>query len=762
MSSIAQFGRYVEEKQCFELTESPPRKWNNFHYNGIGDHELVVEVSNIGDGQAFVRDRVGNTCRIISWDSSYLYIRDEESGEVFCPWGEPAPHPVENRVCRFYAAKTEISSECCELSVTQRVFVPRPLVAEVWSLFLSNLSDRPRRLSLFAYAGFDLSGSDANGNSIYNDNFGEVHPEMGGVLVSNRTANAPTDRYNGYIIALKGFSGGSAYRDHFTRSDFGLGTPRILWGWNADNRSGFGPDCAGIVQVTLELPPRGSTREDFLIGQTTGMEEVIALRSVLSSESLDEMLSEQERIHEERSRSFTVDLGEEHRNRSALMNFFVKNQLARYLIEGVGLRDNLQNDNAGVLINPEQYVANTLYQLQSQYPDGSVPQGLRPLRRRQYSDQPAWILLTIPGLVEETGDLGLLERTVGYLDSSEVSTVWEHMVRAMRFLSSDLGKNGLCDQHYADWNDGLEATQEAGDRESVMVTMQLCYGLRQMDWLADTIGDNDVRDEARQLYTTFAKRLNDTAWDGNWYVRTICGDGYRIGSHTNEEGRIFVNSQSWAVLSGVADGERARTCMNAVEEHLHHDVGYRICAPAFSKYDPRVGHMSSSMPGHIENGGCYCHGATFKALADCLLGRAEEAWSTWVKLAPDSPTNPVSQSMVEPFSFTNSYTTVKQAYGRAGYPWRTGTAGWMTVLLVERILGARRSLNGLLVDPCLTKNIPHARVTRRFRNAVYHLDIDNSAGRCVGAQKISVDGHVLEGNVLPVFAGGEHSVKVVI
>jgi cellobiose phosphorylase len=245
-------------------------------------------------------------------------------------------------------------------------------------------------------------------------------------------------------------------------------------------------------------------------------------------------------------------------------------------------------------------------------------------------------------------------------------------------------------------------------------------------------------------------------------VRTVCGDGYRIGSTQNSEGKIFLNTQSWAVLSGIAPLERAELCMAAVDRYLKEDVGYRICYPGFSEYDPRVGRMSNSMPGQAENGGCYNHAAGFKGVADCMLGRAGEAWATFRKVAPDNPQNPISQSTVEPFMFTNSFSMCPYVYGRAGQPWRTGTSGWFTVLLVEWILGARRSYEGLLVDPCLTEGIQHARLLRTFRGAAYRIELDNAAGRCTGASAITVDGEEIEGNVLPVFENGEHSVHVVI
>ncbi len=762
MKNIQDYGRFIAEEGCFELTQDPPRKWRNFHYNDVGEHEFLWEVSNIGDGQGFVRDADGNICRIISWDCTYLYLRDEDSGEVFCPWGEPAPMPVENRKCRYYAAKTEVSSDCLDLHVNHRTFVPRNLPAAIWTVNVKNRSDKPRRISLFAYTGFDLSGLTADSEYVNAINSSEVIPEMGGVLVTNRSSKARTDRYKGYIFSLNRFTAGCGYRDRFTRNDFSLNTPKIHFGWSPNNEGGFGSDCAGLVQVILDIPPGETLREDFLIGQCANADEVKDIRKNLTPEKIDEMLAEQEAIQAERQQAFTVDLGEEHTNRSSLINMFVKKNLAYYLIEGVGFRDCMQNDFAGALINPKQYTDNLLYQFNLQNTDGSYSVRYRPLRRQQYSDQPTWPMLTVPGMIDETGDLSLLEQKVPFLESNETGTVWEHMVRGMRYLTEDLGANGLCDQRYADWNDGLEAHEAAGDRESIMVTQQLCYGLTQMERMAGMIGDTTIQQEARQHYDEFKQRLNNVAWDGRWYVRTICGDGYHIGSNANKEAKIFMNTQSWAVISSIADEERAKSCMDAVEELSKHDIGYRICAPPFTEFDRRVGQVSDGIPGHIENGGCYCHGATFKMYADCLLGRPETAWETWMKLAPDSPWNPVGQSRVEPFAFTNSYTTVESAYGQAGYPWRTGTAGWMTSLLVERILGARRNFDGLLIDPCLTKTIPQASIQRTFRGATYNISLDNSAGRCIGASSIICDGQKIDGNVLPIFPDGEHNVQVII
>jgi cellobiose phosphorylase len=753
-------GSFNKARGCFRLEKEPPRKWWNLHCTAINHTgpEMYAEVAHINDGPTWVRDADGTTVRLCSYDQKYHYVRDDETNTVFCPGGMPAPADVENRAVEFHREKTIIRSNCAGLSVEQRVFVPQHHPLECTSLWIENTSDRERRVSLFSYVMFDLTGCDAEGNRIGNTNFTEVRPELGGVIAINRNTEVPTDRFKAFLITLNDFHDANGYRDHFTRADYSVSAPKILWGWDCDGRNGVGPDCAGIVQVKLIIPPGETRRADFVLGQTSGEEEIAILRSSLSPEQLDTWCGEAKAVETERADAFEIDVGHELYN--GLFNIFLKKQLYNYLINKSGFRDNLQTGMALVMADPEAATANLVRALASQYADGSVPHGFRPLNRQRYSDKPAWILQTLPELIKETGDFSLLDMDVPYFESSETGPVFDHAVRAMRFLAEDTGVHGLCNQHHADWNDGLEATPESGERESVFVSMQLCLGAREISELARRAGQEDIAKEADQIFAEFKSRINQQAWDGEWYVRTLCEDGYRIGSRDCTYGKIYLNPQSWGVLSGVAGGERARAIMGKVDQFLEEDIGYRICVPPYAEYDPRVGRMSNSMPGAAENGGCYNHAAGFKGVADCLLGRAEQAWRTFVKVTPGSPENPISVSGAEPFSYVNSYSSVPQIYGASGYAWRTGTAGWFSRLMIEYILGARRDYDGLCIDPCLPRHLETARVRRRFRGVNYDIHLTNRPGGGKGPWNINLEGNPVNG--LPLRHEGSPSCLVTV
>lgn len=760
MGTIENYGRFIPQEKCFELLNEPPRKWMNLHTNKIGDDEFFGFTSNLGDGHSFVRDKEGNTVNLIGYDCKFIYIRDEKTGEVFSPWGVPAPNPVEDRSCRYYLGKTEIKGTFKGLTATQRIYCPLDYPVEFTTVTIENNTQEEKIIDVFQYAMFNLTGCDKESNWVDKENYTLIHPEIGGVIGYNRNTKCPTDRYKAYVCALNGFKAADGYRDQFLRSDFSVSTPKIMFGYNCQNKPSYGPDSAAAIQTEIVIPAGGTGRVDFVLGQTSGPEETKEFLKQFNSEVIDRLCDESMKFYEDMADKFEIDVGDV--NHNSILNIFVKKQLYTYLINKSGFRDNMQVDYALSMADPDAAVDNFLRALSSQDTTGKVVHGFRPINWLQYSDKPAWILMTGPALLKETGDMSLLERKVGFLDSDETATVWEHMLLTMRYLANDTGVHGLCKQHHADWNDGLEATPETGERESVMVTEQLCYGLLEMIEIANIRGEDDVVKEAQDYYDMFKKNINEQAWDGEWYNRFLCEDGYKAGSHINEQGKMFINGNTWAVLSGIGIDGRAEKCMDSLEKMLGTPIGYKLVAPGFSKYDPRIGRMSNSMPGHVENGGCYNHAAGFKAVADCMLKRPEAAWDTWIKVAPDNPANPVEVSAHEPFVFTNFVSQIEMIYGRAGNPWVTGTAAWFTILMVEWILGARRTYQGLMIDPCLTKRVPKATIKRTFRGAIYNISLDNTASRCCGVTEITVDGKKIEGNILPVFDGGEHEVKVII
>ncbi len=748
--SISRYGSFVDGGACFELRGEPPRKWRNIHCSTVDGMDFISEVSNLGDGPTAVRLPSGKESALCGYENKFLYVRDEATGVAFSPGGAPLVTPVTDKVCRYWASQTELSATCGEIAVRQRVFVPQEYPCEVWSVTITNTSKDERAVSLFGYVKPSFAGNMR----------ADVLPEIEGVFVSTYNA-AREDRLNCcFLTVLQNFHAATGHRDDFFRSEYSTATPLLYWGANLHNRSGYLFAALAAVQARVLVPGGESAVVHFVFGYAPDVATVLRYRTELSPTRIESMARTAMEFELDLAGKFSIEI--HNANLEALINHFSKKQLRAYLVNKNGFRDNLQVTLAYSMADYAGSREILLRALASQHSEGWAPCCFRPLDNARRSDQPTWILMAIPALVKESGDLALLDERVPYQDGGSGS-VLEHVVRAMRFLAGDVRAHGLVDLREGDWNDGLTPIEDdAPGRESVMVSEQFCYGLLEVAEMAEHMGDADLAAEARGLQREFARRINDHAWDGQWYQRVLCDDGFVIGTQAASEGRIFMNAQSWAILGRVAPPDRARLCMDKVEELLKLDIGYRICDPPFTRLDERVGHSSTVMPGDIENGGCYNHAAGFKAVADCMLGRAEEAWETFRKIAPDNPLNPVAQSEIEPFAFVNLFFAHKYAYGKAFYPWRTGTAAWFTLLIVEWILGARRHHAGLLIDPCLTRTIPRARVVREFRGATFDIHLDNRAGRCKGAHSIHCDGRRMEGNILPDFREGTHHVAVVI
>ena len=442
-----------------------------------------------------------------------------------------------------------------------------------------------------------------------------------------------------------------------------------------------------------------------------------------------------------------------------IMNQWLKKQIDCCIVGKKGVRDNLQI--AVALLNYRQDKAKDeiLECLRHQFQDGHAVLTWYPYDDTRYSDQPFWIIWAVCELIKETGDYTILQKKIEWQDGGAAAVV-EHLKAAADCLIRDKGRNGLSRIYFADWNDALNITTDP-EAESVMLSHQFCLAFRELKLLMEKIGETDYAEFLKKEYDTMRKSINEKAWDGEWYMRAL-SKKENIGSRTSEGSKIYLNAQTWAVLGDVVDEEKLPKLLTAVDS-MEHDFGFPLNMPPYEKYSPNVGRMSGMLPGLFENGGVYCHATGFKILMDCKLGRATKAVSTLKKIMPDSEKNPSTQSGAEPYVFTNCYSTHPKYYGKSYWSWTTGTSAWCMNGLYEGIMGVKRRYDGLEISPCFPAEWNRAEMTRHFRNADYHIIIENPQHIESGKPIVSVDGVQIEGNRLPDFAdGSRHEVKVVL
>ncbi|MDD5708686.1 MAG: hypothetical protein PHR35_22450, partial [Kiritimatiellae bacterium] len=372
------------------------------------------------------------------------------------------------------------------------------------------------------------------------------------------------------------------------------------------------------------------------------------------------------------------------------------------------------------------------------------------------------IVYALEKYLKESGDFDLLEERIPYVDEKQPDTVFGHACRAMVYLWKTRGAHGLCLLGCGDWLDSLNNAGVKGKGESVWLSIAFCYALREMEHIAQRIGQRAKAGAFSRRRAAMADIVNRRGWDGNWYLMAFSDEGVTIGSARNKDGgKMFLNPQSWAVLADVADPVRTRKAMEACEERLRFEIGYLCFAPMYSRYDESVGRISL-WPS--EGGSVYTHAATFKIAADCKLGEGDRAWETLRRIVPASGVVSVEVTSAEPMAIPNAYMGPQWPQPGATYQglW-TASADWVLQIMVEEMFGAKADYDGLVIAPCLPSAMTEARVERHFRGSVYDIRIAKPAGICRGEVRLRVDGRPIEGSVIaPDTRPGRHVVEAMV
>ncbi|MDI6829593.1 MAG: glycosyl transferase family 36, partial [Armatimonadota bacterium] len=340
------------------------------------------------------------------------------------------------------------------------------------------------------------------------------------------------------------------------------------------------------------------------------------------------------------------------------------------LLFGTGIRDQCQ-DLLGPLMAEPQVVAERICEVLShQFADGSTLHNYFRLtgqgEKTGHSDTPLWLPLAIISYIKETGDFSFLQKLVPFHDKGE-ATVLEHLIRAIDYPLSNLTPRHLPKFGPGDWNDTLDYVGREGIGESVWVAEFLCYVLKEAAELLERcisskeisahirFKDIDILSKAkhyRSEYDEIANSLNKYCWDGEWYIRGTRDDGGVIGSHTNEEGKIFLESTTWAVISGIAPEDRARLTMDSVYKHLNTPRGPKILHPAYTKVDSGVGLATRCVPGKKENGAIFNHPAAWAILAECIIGNGDRAYEYFRKTIPINQAHDPDIYRMEPYVYS--------------------------------------------------------------------------------------------------------------
>jgi cellobiose phosphorylase len=441
---------------------------------------------------------------------------------------------------------------------------------------------------------------------------------------------------------------------------------------------------------------------------------------------------------------------------------------------GMGFRDSNQDLLGFVHMIPARARERILDLAATQLPSGGAYHQYQPLTRRGndavgsgFNDDPLWLVLAVAAYIKETGDLTILDEAVvfDHQPGSEAS-IYEHLLRSLAYTLERLGPHGLPLIGRADWNDCLnlncfsetpgesfQTTQNrtGGVAESVFIAGLFVLAADELAALVSVSGHADEAEAICESRQRMQQAVLEHGWDGDWFLRAYDFFGGSVGSSANAEGKIFAEPQGMCVMAGIGleDG-RAERALASVAQHLTTPHGVMLLQPAFSRYYPELGEISSYPPGYKENASVFCHTNPWITIAQTRLGQADRAFESYMAINP-SAREPLSElHRCEPYVYAQTIAGRDAAtHGEAKNSWLTGTAAWCYVAITQWILGIRADYEGLRVEPCMPLGWSGFSATRQFRSATYRITVRRGA-----ENNVMVDGRRIEGNLVPLAAPG--------
>jgi len=723
-----------------------------------------------------------------------IYIRDEESGELWGPTALPIREETGAYVARHGQGYSRFERVSHGVSLELLQFVPLDDPIKVSRLTLKNQSGRSRRLSVTAYVEWVLGASRSAAAPF---TVTEIDPDTGAMLVRNGFSSDFGTR-----VAFADLGGvQTAWTGDRTEFLGRHGTPdhpaALERGGRLSGRVGAGLDPCSALQALVELPAGGRAEVVFLLGEAATREEARGLIAQYRTADLDGAL----RAVAERWDDVlgTVQVTTPDRSMDMLLNRWLLYQTlacrvwarsAFYQASGAyGFRDQLQDVMALTVSRRDLARQHVLRAAARQFAEGDVQHWWHPPTgrgvRTRISDDLLWLPYVVLRYLEVTEDAGLLAEIVPFLEgpllaagqsesyfeprvSGERGTLFEHCARALdRSLS--VGSHGLPLMGTGDWNDGMNLVGAEGKGESVWLGWFLQTVLTEWAELAEAHGEGERAKTWRCHAGALKESLEREAWDGEWYRRAYFDDGTPLGSAANDVCRIDSIAQSWGVISGAAEAARGRRAMAAVEEYLvRRDAGLvLLLAPPFDRTLLEPGYISGYLPGVRENGGQYTHAALWSVIAFATLGDGDRAAELFAMLNPINHTSTaagIHRYKVEPYVLAGDVYAEPPHVGRGGWTWYTGSAGWMYRAGLEWILGFRLRGTRLVVDPCIPGAWQGFNIAFRYHSARYDIVVENPQGVTRGVSSVEVDGVSHDGQASIPLADDQksHRIRIVL
>lgn len=797
-----QYGHFDNEKREYVIDRVDlPVSWTNY----LGVKDLCVVVNHTAGGYMFYQSpeyhrvtRFRGNAVPMDRPGHYVYLRDAKDGDYWSISWQPVGKPLDQAkyTCRHGMSYTTYECDYKGIKASQTLMVPMDDAVELWDVRLKNTMDKERRISVFSYCEFSFhhimidnqnfqmslycAGSSYDENIIEYDLFYE---EFG---YQYFTSNVTPD---GFDCLRDSFLG--AYRTE--------DNPIAVEHGTCSGSHELGNNHCGSLQKDLVLAPGEEVRLIFMLGEGNREAGKKIREKYSDMANVDAAYAQLKDYWENKFAQLQIKTPNEGMN--TLINTWnlyqaeVNIMFSRFasFIEvggrtGLGYRDTAQDAMTIPHSNPEkcrQRIVELLrglttkgYGLHLFSPEWFDPDAKKEKKKPfksptviptvnakdivhgledACSDDALWLVPSIIEYIKETGETGFADETVTYADGGE-GTVYEHMKRILDFSAEQVGATGICKGLRADWNDCLNL----GGGESAMVSFLHYWAICHFLQLAEYLGRTEDVEKYQAMRERVGNVCNRELWDKEWFIRGITKNGKKIGTSEDAEGKVHLESNAWAVLSGAADVEKGKRAMDSVDKYLFTSYGILLNAPSYTVPDDDIGFVTRVYPGLKENGSIFSHPNPWAWAAECVLGRGDRAMKFYNALCPYYQNNMIEIRQSEPYSYCQFVVGRDHtAFGRARHPFMTGSGGWAYFSATRYMLGIRPDFEHLTIDPCIPADWKKFSAVRRWRGAEYDIHVENPDGVMKGVQELYLDGEKVER--IPVMAqGSRHDVRVVM
>ena len=796
------YGYFDDKSREYVITE-PRTPWPWINY--LGNKDFFSLISNSAGGYSFYKDAKFRRLTRYRYNGvpmdaggRYFYIKDGDT--IWNPGWKPTKTPLDSYECRHGMNYTVIKGEKNGLEARVLFFVPLDTHAEIAKLTLTNRTDRPKSVKLFSFIEWCLWNA-ATDMENFQRNFSTGEVEVDGSTIYHKTEYKERRNHYAFYTVNVPVDGFDTDRETFIGLYNGFDEPDAVIEGRPRNSvaHGWSPIASHYIEVSLE--PGESRDYIFMLGyvenpqdekwESKGVIDKTRARRMMAEfdtpEKVDKAFNDLREYWDNLLGRFSLASGDERLDRMVniwnqyqCMITFCFSRSASFFESGIGrgmgFRDSNQDLVGFVHQIPERARERIIDIASTQFPDGGCYHQYQPLTKRGnndigggFNDDPMWLIFGTIAYLKETGDFSILEEPVPFDNQpgSEVS-LFEHLKVSFDHVVNNLGPHGLPLIGRADWNDCLnlncfsndpnesfqttENKSEGSQAESLMIAGQfVIYGQDYVE-LCRLLGRDEEADRAMKHVEDMAEAVKAHGWDGEWFLRAYDFFGRKVGSKENKEGKIFIESQGWCTMAGIGLEEGlVEKSLDSVKKYLDCEHGIVLNNPAFTEYVMEYGEISTYPAGYKENAGIFAHNNPWVIIGETVLGRGDRAWEYYQKICPAYLEEKSDLHKVEPYVYCQM-TAGKDAAkpGEAKNSWLTGTAAWNWYAITQFILGIRPTYNGLEINPCIPASWDGFKVTRKFRGAEYEIEVKNPSHICRGVRQMTVNGSIVEGNIVPM------------